>query len=106
MKTAELAEILNAEIISMPDPDREVTGGYCGDFLSFVMGRAPENCAWFTIMNNSNVAAVAALTDVSLIVLCENVAPDELLKKAVINKKIALVVTKLPIFEAARKMKQ
>lgn len=81
MKTYEIAKLLNAKIVLMPEPDREIEGGYCGDFLSFVMGRAPENCAWFTIMNNANVAAVAALTDIGVIVLCENVQPDESLKK-------------------------
>ncbi|HKL74098.1 MAG TPA: hypothetical protein VJ903_04330 [Clostridia bacterium] len=104
MKTYEIAKLLNAKIVLMPEPDREIEGGYCGDFLSFVMGRAPENCAWFTIMNNANVAAVAALTDIGVIVLCENVQPDESLKKAVINKNLSLIITELPIFEAARKL--
>lgn len=104
MKITELAKKLDANIISLPETDREITDGYCGDFLSFVMGRAPENCAWFTVMNNANVAAVAALTDISVIVLCENVQPDESLKKAVFNKQIALMVTKLAVFEAARLM--
>jgi hypothetical protein len=104
MKISELVTRLDAKVISLPDPDREIDGGYCGDFLSFVMGKAPEGCAWFTIMNNTNVAAVATLADIGVIVICEDVEPDELLKKAVINKEIALIATKLPIFEAARKM--
>ena len=104
MKITELINALNAKIVSLPAPEREITGGYCGDFLSFVMSRAPENSAWFTIMNNTNVAAVASLTDVSVVVLCEDVQPDEQLKKAVADKGIALITTKLAVFEAARKM--
>lgn len=104
MKINELVAILDAKVISMPDPNKEIEGGYCGDFLSFVMGKAPESCAWFTVMNNANVAAVATLADISVIVLCEDVMPDQQLKQAVNNKKIALIVTKLPVFEAARKM--
>ncbi|NLL56203.1 MAG: hypothetical protein GX242_03210 [Clostridiales bacterium] len=104
MKITELIKILDAKVISMPQQDIEISGGYCGDLLSFVMGRAPEKCAWFTIMNNANVAAVAALADIGVVVLCENVQPDGHLLKAVKNKEIALIVTALPIFEAARKI--
>lgn len=67
----------------MDAPDRAVTGGYCGDLLSWVMGRAPADGAWLTIMSNLNVAAVASLTDVSCVVLTEGVRPDaSLLQKA------------------------
>lgn len=104
MKISEIVKILDAKIISMPDPYREVVGGYCGDFLSFVMGKASENCAWFTVMNNINVAAVASLTGVSVVILCEEVMPDEALKDKVINQEIALIVTKLPIYEAVKKL--
>jgi hypothetical protein len=104
MKISELVNRLDAKVVSLPDPKKEIDGGYCGDFLSFVMSKAPENCAWFTIMNNTNVAAVATLADIGVIVICEDVQPDEQLKNAVINKRIALIVTKLSIFDAARKM--
>jgi hypothetical protein len=104
MKISKLVEILDAKVISMPDTEKEIIGGYCGDFLSFVMGKAPDSCAWFTIMNNSNVAAVATLADIGVIVICENVKPDQLLTQAVKDKKIALIVTELSVFDAARKM--
>ena len=68
---------------SCPDGARPVTTGYCGDLLSWVMGKAPMDGAWMTIMSNVNVAAVAALTDVSCAILTEGVTPDEpLLRKA------------------------
>ena len=43
MKLSELKTKLCARVLYMPDPEREADGGYCGDFLSFVMQRAPEN---------------------------------------------------------------
>ena len=58
MKLSELKTKLCARVLYMPDPEREADGGYCGDFLSFVMQRAPENSVWFTVMTNVNVAAV------------------------------------------------
>lgn len=57
--------------------EREIASGYCGDFLSNIISRAPENCCWLTVMNNVNVAAVATLIDCACIVLCEGVMPDE-----------------------------
>jgi len=83
MTVQELTEALHLEVFHMDAPERAVTGGYCGDLLSWVMGRAPADGAWMTIMSNLNVAAVAALTDVACVVLTEGVRPDpSLLQKA------------------------
>ena len=77
MTVKELCEKNGYETLCMPDPDREVTGGYAGDLLSWVMGRANEGDAWVTIMSNVNIIAVASLADPSCIILSENVSPDE-----------------------------
>ena len=83
MTVTQLAEQLSLTVFSAPEPDREITGGYMGDLLSWVMGRAQSGDAWITIMSNPNVAAVAALSDVACVILTENVQPDpDLLKKA------------------------
>lgn len=83
MTVTELTEKLGLTVFCCPDAQRPVTGGYMGDLLSWVMGRAQEGQAWITIMSNQNVAAVAALSDVSCVILTENVQPDpDLLKKA------------------------
>ena len=83
MTVSELAQALSLNVIAMPDPDRTVSGCYVGDLLSWVMGRAQADEAWITIMSNQNVAAVAALSDVSCVIFAEGVQPDpDLLKKA------------------------
>lgn len=56
--------------------ERKITGGYCGDLLSWVMSRAQAGDAWFTVMGNVNAVGVAALADVACIVLTENAALD------------------------------
>ena len=66
MTVTRLVDILDARIANLADGDREVVTCYCGDFLSNVMGKAPADSAWFTVMNNVNVCAVASLTDVSV----------------------------------------
>ncbi|MBR4014262.1 MAG: hypothetical protein IKJ00_08230 [Clostridia bacterium] len=83
MTVKQLADSLPLKVICMPDGDREVTGGYAGDLLSWVMGRANSGDAWITIMSNVNIVAVATLADPSCIVLSEGVSIDaEVLEKA------------------------
>lgn len=76
MTVSEMRGKLSLEIICEGDPDREVTGGYCGDLLSWVMGRAPADSVWITIMSNINVIAVASLADVACIILAEGAVLD------------------------------
>lgn len=76
MTVSQLAQALGLEPVCQPEPDREVTGGYTGDLLSWVMGRAQSGDAWITIMSNNNIVAVATLTDVALVILAEDVRPD------------------------------
>lgn len=84
-----LAQRLGLAPLCAAEPDREVTGCYTGDLLSWVMGRAQSGDCWITIMSNTNIVAVAALADTALIVLAEGVQPDagvrELAEKKGIN---------------------
>lgn len=76
-----LIDALPLSVFHLDDPDRPVEGGYCGDLLSWVMGRAQSGNVWLTVMGNLNAIAVAALADVSGIVLCEDSALDPDAKK-------------------------
>ena len=71
MTVQELSETLSLKVFHLADPDHSVSGGYCGDLLSWVMGRASADSVWLTIMSNVNVAAVASLSDVACVVLTE-----------------------------------
>ena len=101
MTVKELVERLDLEVICLPDPDREITGGYCGDLLSWVMGRACADSAWITIMSNVNVIAVATLADISCVIFAEGVIPDAELVSLAERKEINLVSTELSTYECA-----
>lgn len=77
MTVRESIEKLNLNILVEGDLQREITDCYIGDLLSWVMGRAPEDSAWLTVMGNINAIAVATLADVSCIILTENAALDD-----------------------------
>lgn len=98
MTLSELSEKVEGRI-TVPS-DGEIKAFYAGDFLSRVMGRAPSESAWFTVMANVNVAGVAVLAEVRAVVLCEGATPDPLLVEKLKNEGIGLIETKLPLFES------
>ena len=77
MTVKDLVEKLELKILVEGDLEREITGGYCGDLLSWVMGRAKAGDCWFTVMGNINAIGVCVLADCSCIVLCENATLDD-----------------------------
>ena len=91
MTVKALQEQLGWTAFHMAGPDRQVTGAYAGDLLSWVMGRAGQDSAWLTIMSNQNVAAVALMADVACVVLTEGVRPDEDLLRRAREKKVNLL---------------
>ena len=77
MIVKDLVEKLELKILVEGDLDREIKSGYCGDLLSWVMGRAQSGDCWFTVMGNVNAVAVSFLADCACIVLCENATLDK-----------------------------
>lgn len=104
MTIEHIIQALDARIINIEDPNREISTGYCGDFLSNVISKAPENSVWFTVMNNQNVAAVQTLADIALTVICEGVEPDETLANRVKERGLNMIVTDLSVYEAVKKV--
>ncbi len=101
MTVKEVCEKLGLEVFCMPSPGLEVSGAYCGDLLSWVMGRAQMGDAWLTIMSNKNVAAVAVMADLSCIILTEGVSPDPELKERAESEGIDLLGSALGTYETA-----
>ncbi len=101
MTVNELAAKCGFEALVLPDGEREVIGGYAGDLLSWVMGRAKSDCAWITIMSNINIIAVASLADVSCVILSEGVRPDEDIVRTAGEKGVNILLSPLPVYESA-----
>ncbi len=87
MTINQLCEKTNLKFVSGDHlGEREVSGVYACDLLSWVIGRAKENDALVTVMTNVNVIAVAVMADLSCVILTEGVTLDEnALNKAVEN---------------------
>ena len=104
MTVQELIDAIPLAVFNLDEPDRPVSGGYCGDLLSWVMGRAAPGGAWLTIMSNVNVAAVAALADVACVILTEGVQPDPPLLDRARAQGIILLGTELSTYQCAARL--
>ena len=101
MTVNELSKKYGYSAASLPAPEKEIVGGYVGDLLSWVMGRATENCAWITIMTNINIAAVGALADVGVIIIAEGATPDEAVIQTAKDKGVNILLTNKTAYETA-----
>ena len=106
MTVAELCGAIGANKICLPRGEREIDGAYIGDLLSWVMGRAPADSAWITIMSNVNVVAVASLADVACVIFAEGVEPDEQAKDRAESEGVNLISSELAAYELACKLSQ
>ncbi|MBR4030109.1 MAG: AraC family transcriptional regulator [Clostridia bacterium] len=105
MTVKEVVKALNLECLTGGEElDREVNGGYCGDLLSWVMSKAQSGNAWITIMSNINIVAVAVLTDVSCIILCEDVTPEEDCIQKAEEQGVVILKSSMSAFELANKI--
>ena len=93
MKIREIAAALGAEICQDEFEDSEVTGAYTSDLLSDVIANASDSGALITIQAHKNTVAVAALVNVSVIIICNSrpLPPDML--EAAKNEGVAVIRT-------------
>lgn len=102
MRISELTKSNDFILINKIKTDKQITGGYTSDMISWVMGHAKTGQCWITIMSHVNTVAVAALLDLSCIIIAEGEMPDEKTIKKAEENDIALISTKLPSFEASK----
>lgn len=104
MTVAELVQKAGFTAAVLPDPDREISGVYIGDLLSWVMGRATSGDVWITIMSNMNILAVASLADTACVLVAEDVTLDEELLKTAEEKNINILLTEKSAYGAAAQL--
>ena len=103
MTVFEIRDALGLEPLHEAE-DRPVTGGYAGDLLSWVMGRAESGDCWITIMSNRNVPAVCTLTDVAMVIFAEDVTPDDAALEAAVRNDLNFYRSPLSVFTLSAKV--
>lgn len=77
MTVAQLIQAMDLRLLNpAADIEREVTGGYAGDLLSFVLAKGEAGMAWITVQTHLNVIAVASLHEFSCVIIAENCTVD------------------------------
>lgn len=103
MTVKQLAESIGLTVLC-GDTEREISGVYTGDLLSWVMSRLTEDKIWITIMSNINVVAVASLADAAAVVLAEGVEPDPEALEAAKAKEVTLLSSELDAYSLCVKI--
>ena len=105
MKIREVAEKLNLEVAAGSGGlDREVTGGYMGDMLSYVMAQAPYGAIWLTVQNHPNLVAVAVLRELAAVCLVGGRKPLEETRQKADQEGIPLLMSDEDAFTLAGRL--
>lgn len=104
MKTTELAALIDADIVTPGKyEDREVSGMYACDLLSWVMSHAQRGNAWITVHTHVNIVAVALMAEISCIIVPEGIAVEEATIKRAEMEGLAILSTSLGTYEICRR---
>lgn len=106
MHLQKIIQTLNLSVLTEPKDFSivEVKSGYCSDLLSCVMTGAQPDGVWVTLMAHSNIVAVAALLDLSAIIITEDAQPEpETIAKAN-EKDVTMLSSPEPNFQVIGKL--
>ena len=93
MKISDVAEVLSLDLICCGDKSRETTSVISGDLMSFIIGKAKSGSIWITVQNHLNVAAVAVLKEIPLIIVASRRPVMADLKTRCDMENIALAIS-------------
>lgn len=83
---------------------RPVRGAYCGDLLSDVLARASSGELWITIHRHRNVIAVAALINLSGVIITGSRPPEPETIDAAEKEDLPLFTTPLNNYQASGRL--
>lgn len=106
MTVRELCEAAHLKLLA-GDGERDVDGGvYTCDLLSLVMGRAPDGCAWVTVMANQNSVVAGMMADVACIVFAEGIRPEDVVLRRAETEGITALFSEDAVYPTAKRLDQ
>jgi serine kinase of HPr protein (carbohydrate metabolism regulator) len=105
MKVREVSENIGLKLLAGDTGiDKELTGAYICDLLSWVMSHSKKGDAWITVQTHSNIIAVAVLLELSCIIVPEGIeVPEDTLRKAE-DEGIAIFQSSLCAYGLAKEL--
>lgn len=103
---AKIIENLNLELLTDEKDFNQinVSSGYTSDLLSCVMAGAANQSVWVTLQAHNNIIAVAALLELSAIIISEGATPDPNTIKKANEEGIILLRTSENSFQVVGKL--
>jgi hypothetical protein len=94
MRVSEIAQKLDLKVLTGEKGlDREVTGVYVCDLLSWAMSHADKGNIWITVHTHLNVVAVAVLSELSCVIIPEAVSVEGPTLEKAIQEGVAILST-------------
>ena len=104
MKISDIQNELGFKLLTGKiEEDREISGLYCSDLLSWVMANAKNGNVWVTVQIHNNILAVASLLELSCIVIPENIAVEESILQKASGEGIPMFSTELATYDVFKK---
>jgi hypothetical protein len=97
---------LDLTVLTQPQDFSKVvpTAGYTSDLLSCVMAAAAHQGLWVTLQAHANIVAVAALLDISAVIITEGAMPDPTTVLKANQEGVVLLSTTKPSFYVAGRL--
>jgi hypothetical protein len=106
MNLQEIIDHLDLRPLTEPQDFSQVTpsSGYTSDLLSCVMAGAKQHGLWITLQAHINIVAVAALLDLSAVIITEGAQPDQATLDKANQQGITLLSTPEQTFTIAGRL--
>ncbi len=100
MNTQQMLPLIQGKVLTGDsDLDRSISSVYVCDLLSWVMARGKQDMAWITVQTHLNVIAIAALHEMSCVILPENIQMEESSVHKAQEEGIAVISSPLSAYE-------
>jgi hypothetical protein len=106
MTLQDVIDQLNLTVLTQPADFARVLpiGGYTSDLLSCVMAGAKKGALWVTLQAHLNIVAVAALLEMSGVIITEGAQPETATIDKANEEGITLLATDKQSFEVAGRL--
>ena len=105
MTIREIAERIDAVVYAEPKQmDEDLTGAFGSDMMSDVLAFAEDRDVLLTGLLNPQIVRTAHMLDMSCIIIVRGKTATEEIKRLAAENEIALLETKLTMYEACGKL--
>lgn len=101
MTVRELAELLQAEMLTEKGADREIGGCLVCDVLSRAISRGRRDMAWITVRGSMNALAAACMAHAACLILPDGVQPDKRVPEQAEAEGVVLLASEKSAFDLA-----